>query len=515
MTQSRLTRRQVLQYTAAAGTALIGGVPFAPAISHAAQRPLITHGVQSGDVIADGAVLWSRTDRPARMVAEVATDPDFRDARRVVGPATLAENDFTAKLALSDLPPGRDIHYRIAFDSLADPGSLGAPVEGRFRTAPSDRRSVRFVWTGDVCGQGWGIDPDRGGLAGFEAMRHVRPDFFIHSGDTVYADQPLAAAQAMPDGGVWRNILTPEKAEVAETLAEFRGNHKYNLMDAALQRFNAEVPILAQWDDHETVNNWYPGEKLEGDDRYRVKNASLLAARANRAFHDFLPLRTPPLAPERIHRVIPYGPLLDIIFLDLRRFRGPNRAAAGEARSAILGRRQLDWLKGALRASKARWKVIAAGMPLGLVVPDGADAFEAVANADNGPPRGREREIAELLAFLKRQDIRNTVWLAADVHYTAAHYYDPNRAAFQDFLPFWEFVSGPIHAGTFGPNALDATFGPEVKFSKTAGEVKNLPPSAGLQFFGLVEIDGESAAMTVTLKDIRERDLYSVTLEPA
>ena len=52
------------------------------------------------------------------------------------------------------------------------------------------------------------------------------------------------------------------------------------------------------------------------------------------------------------------------------------------------------------------------------------------------------------------------VWLTADVHYTAAHRYDPNRAQFQDFAPFWEFVSGPLNAGTFGPNELDATFGP-------------------------------------------------------
>ena len=56
--------------------------------------------------------------------------------------------------------------------------------------------------------------------------------------------------------------------------------------------------------------------------------------------------------------------------------------------------------------------------------------------------------------FIKRAGVRNTVWITADVHYTAAHYYDPNKAAFQDFEPFWEFVSGPIHAGTFGPNSL-------------------------------------------------------------
>jgi alkaline phosphatase D len=49
------------------------------------------------------------------------------------------------------------------------------------------------------------------------------------------------------------------------------------------------------------------------------------------------------------------------------------------------------------------------------------------------------------------------VWITADMHYTAAHYYDPNRAVFQDFDPFWEFVSGPLHAGTWGPGNLDNT----------------------------------------------------------
>lgn len=38
----------------------------------------------------------------------------------------------------------------------------------------------------------------------------------------------------------------------------------------------------------------------------------------------------------------------------------------------------------------------------------------------------------------------------ADVHRTAAHRYDPARARFRDFHPFWGFVGSPLHAGTFG-----------------------------------------------------------------
>jgi alkaline phosphatase D len=156
-------------------------------------------------------------------------------------------------------------------------------------------------------------------------------------------------------------------------------------------------------------------------------------------------------------------------------------------------------------------------MPIGLVVGDGRDAqgrdrFENGANGD-GPALGREFEIADLLRFIKRKTVCNVVWLTADVHYCAAHYYDPDRAQFQDFDPFWEFVSGPLNAGSFGPNALDNTFGPQVKFQKAppAGQV-NLPPSAGLQFFGQVDIDARSKDMVVSLRDIEGATLFSQRL---
>jgi alkaline phosphatase D len=60
---------------------------------------------------------------------------------------------------------------------------------------------------------------------------------------------------------------------------------------------------------------------------------------------------------------------------------------------------------------------------------------------------------------------------------------------------------------------MDNTFGPQVIYAKHCAGRPNLAPSEGLQFFGHVRIDGESAAMTVTLKDIENRALYTVTLE--
>src|SRR5262249_37067697 len=128
---------------------------------------------------------------------------------------------------------------------------------------------------------------------------------------------------------------------------------------------------------------------------------------------------------------------------------------------------------------------------------------------------GRELEFADLFRFLKQHRVRNLVWLTADAHYAAAHYYDPAKAKFTEFDPFWEFIAGPLNAGTFGPGRLDATFGPEVKFTGIPrGMPGNRPPSAGYQFFGTVRVDGKSEVMTVALYNVAGKKLYSVDLEP-
>jgi alkaline phosphatase D len=356
----------------------------------------------------------------------------------------------------------------------------------------------------------------------YEQMRRIEPDFFVHSGDQIYADGPILGEVKLEDGTVWRNVVTPEKSKVAETLREFRGNFAYNLRDEHVRRFNAAVPSIVQWDDHETRNNWYPGQ-LIGDPRYTVKNASLLAARARRAMFEYNPMRFVPEDHERVYRAFGYGPSLDVFVLDERSYRGPNtpnRQAESGPEAAFLGREQLAWLKQSLLASRATWKVIASDMPLSIVVPDlnpdvPKGTFEAWANGDDGPPLGRELELAGLLAFIKHAEIRNVVWITADVHYAAAIHYDPARARFADFTPFWEFVAGPLNAGTFGPGEMDPTFGPQVRYrSSPDGMKQNRPPTEGMQYFGGVRIDGRTDAMTVKLHNLAGEVVHRVELTP-
>ena len=522
----QLTRRGFLLSSALTGGGIIAADFFsksgltqvsAPAIiTSEKMRPTIPYGVASGDISGSNALIWSRSDRPARMIVEYDTTDSFRNIQRVIGPDALETSDYTARVNLANLPENQQIFYRVTFQDLADTNIYSAPVIGSFRTPTTKERDILFAWSGDTAGQGWGINPEWGGMKIYETIRQLNPDFFIHSGDTIYADGPIQSEVKLEDGSIWKNLTTEEKSKVAETLAEFRGNYIYNLLDENVRRFNAQVPQLVQWDDHETRNNWFPGQMLTDDDRYTVKSCDILSVRAKQAFMEYMPIRFIAGAPEQIYRSFNYGPSLEIFMLDERSYRGPNtpnRQTVASEETAFLGNIQVRWLKNKLQKSKATWKVIASDMPIGLVVSDGKN-FENFANGD-GPALGRELELADLLRFIQQKNIRNVVWLTADVHYAAAHYYDPGKAQFTDFKPFWEFVAGPLNSGTFGPGQLDNTFGPQVKFNSIPpGMAANRPPSEGFQFFGTVKIDGTSQVMTVALHNLEGKTLYSVDLSP-
>jgi hypothetical protein len=102
----RISRRNFLSTVAATGTGALGTLAM-PYLSRAADRPVVTHGVQSGDVGTDGGVVWARADRPSQMLVEVATTESFNNARVLPPIAALPESDFTAKMLLENLPAGQ------------------------------------------------------------------------------------------------------------------------------------------------------------------------------------------------------------------------------------------------------------------------------------------------------------------------------------------------------------------------------------------------------------------------
>ncbi|MFJ3044401.1 alkaline phosphatase D family protein [Herbaspirillum chlorophenolicum] len=527
-------RRRFLLDSASLGAGAMLGAAAMPARAQAPAivtserlRPQMPDGVMSGDVTRDSAIVWSRTDRPARMLVEYSSNENFAGAVRIAGPLATVQNNYTARLDLRSLPVGQRLHYRVRFQDLAHESALSEPVAGSLMVSGGVRNGqaddITFAFSGDEAGQGWGINEAWGGYRVYESMRRFRPDFFIHSGDQIYADGPIQAEVKLDDGSLWRNVVTEAKSKVAQTLDDFRGNFAYNMLDANKRRFCAEVPFLVQWDDHEVRNNWYPGQVIGKEEtRYSERSLDVLMARARQAMFEHNPFRIDAADPFRVYRSFHYGPLLEVFMLDERSYRGansPNRQKGGRD-ADFLGPQQMRWIKQALLRSRSTWKVIASDMPLSIVVPDlnpdvPKGTFEAWANGDNGKPSGRELEVAELLRFIKRHDIKNVVWVTADVHYASATYYSPERAQFTEFKPFWEFVGGPINAGTFGPGEIDRTFGPDVRYvSIPPGMKQNRSPAELLQFFGIGKIDAKTRAMTVSLHNADGNEIYKVELPP-
>ncbi|MDO3640037.1 alkaline phosphatase D family protein [Mycolicibacterium arseniciresistens] len=509
-----------------AGAALAGGAltscgsaaTSTPGLVRA--RPRLTHGVASGDPRPDGALLWARSDTPATMIVETASSEEFTNPVLVRGPLLTPDSDGTGRIRLTGLEPGQQVHYRVTLEG--DDGARGEPLTGVFTTAPAAPADIRFLWSGDVAGQGWGINADTGGMTVWRVMADRRPDFFIHSGDAIYADNPITATQKQNNGKIYRNVTAPAKDQVAQTLDQFRGNYQYNLTDANYRYFNAAVPQLVQWDDHEVINNWYPGEDLGGQSRkgYARPDLDALAGFGHQAWREWQPIDVSESVDGRVHRRIAYGHLLDVFMLDMRSYKNPNPDAwATGGGAGVLGAAQSQWLIDSLRASKATWKVVANDLPLGIVVPDAASdppsgpkSIEGVAQGDPGRPLGREAEIARILTATR--DVPNVVYLTADVHCTAAISYHPDRAAFTDFSPFYEFVSGPLNAGAFPASPLDGTFGAAYEFVHAPTE-ENTSPAEGFQHFGEVTIDKDSRALTVNLCDSTGAVLWSKVLPAA
>ena len=241
------------------------------------ERPVVTDGVQVGIGANSSFIVWARSDRPSQMIVEWSTSPSFAKWSVIQGGTARASSDFTAKTLLTNLPPDQQIFYRVVFEDRELKNSRSAPVFGTFKTPPIKKQDVTLVWSGDTAGQGFGINPDLGGMRLYKVMQSHHPDLFVHSGDLIYADNPIEKEKRLADGTVWRNVTTDAKSKVAESLDEFRGNYRYNLLDDNVRAFNASVAQIMQWDDHETLNNWDPYKVID-DPRYTEKRASVLWA---------------------------------------------------------------------------------------------------------------------------------------------------------------------------------------------------------------------------------------------
>ena len=157
-------------------------------------------------------------------------------------------------------------------------------------------------------------------------------------------------------------------------------------------------------------------------------------------------------------------------------------------------------------------------MPLGLVVyHDAGRKWGSEAVAQGNGPAARAASSRSPISSASSSTTRSGTSCGSRPTSTTAPRTStsPARAQFTDFEPFYEFVSGPLHAGGFGPNELDDTFGPRVVFTKNPEGRVNAAPTEGGLYFGHVQIDGKSGVMKVSHRDLAGTVLHSIDLSPA
>ena len=159
-------------------------------------------------------------------------------------------------------------------------------------------------------------------------------------------------------------------------------------------------------------------------------------------------------------------------------------------------------------------------MPIGLGVPDGEISpgvarWEAIANGDGARRKGANWKLPNCSDFCAQQQVRDFVFLTADVHYCAAHHYHPDQCGVSGFRPVLGVCRRAAECrAVTGLIPLDKTFGPEVVFEK-APPAQNTSPFAGFQFFGEVNIEGQSGEMSVMLRDLDGVSVFEKKLQPA
>ncbi|MBI0577865.1 alkaline phosphatase D family protein [Neobacillus cucumis] len=413
-------------------------------------KPFISHGVASGDVTDTSAILWARTNDAANVQFEISTDSSFKKPFIVKTVHTEAENDYAVKAKMDGLKPDTTYFYR------AHAVSSSYTVNGSFKTAPAENslKPLTMVWGGDTGGQGE-IPP----YNSFKAMSALNPDFFLFSGDTIYADNKTPAVPNPP----------------SQTVQDFWAKYKENRTDAGLRSLLQKTATFSIWDDHEVTNDFSgPSQPL--------------TPTGLRAFEDYWPISNERSAADKLYHTYSWGNTLDMMILNNRGYRDPNTQADG-ADKTMLGEEQLEWLKKQLLESDAKIKLVATSVPIS--VPTGkANARDGWANGNQvnpNDPTGYENEFKKISDFIVEKGIKNVFFVTTDVHFAQVIKYDANHDSKTDYH---ELISGPIGAVKINPGTLDPTFGPESMYAE--GNFFN---------FGVFKVDPATNKATVEIQD--------------
>ncbi len=421
-----LTPRRRTVVKAAAATAVLAG-PLAATLPARAvdQAPAFLHGVASGDPLPDGVLLWTRVTPVPEAIPGSGAGPDTEVSWTVAedkafttvvakGSTTAtAASDHTVKADIRGLKPGTDYWFRFSA------GGTDSPT-ARTRTAPAHDAAVTGLRFGVVSCANW--------EAGyFSPYRHLAArgdlDAWLHLGDYIYE-------YGTGEYGTRGKVVRPHApAHEIVTLADYRTRHARYKTDPDLQALHATAPVVAIWDDHEFANDAWSGG-AENHTEGAEGTWSARQAAAKQAYFEWMPVR--PAIAGTTYRRLRFGKLADLSLLDLRSFRSQQvKVGNGEVDDpdrTLTGRAQLDWLKTGLTSSDTTWRLVGNSVMISpfAIGSLSADLLKPLAKLLGLPQEGLALNTdqwdgytddrREILAHLRTNAIRNTVFLTGDIH---------------------------------------------------------------------------------------------------
>lgn len=362
-----IDRRQLIATSAfgLGGLMLPGGALFAQMLSAARG---FTHNVASGEPASDSVLLWTRFvggGDSAHVRVEVSETPDF--ARIVSGGEMITGpwRDWTTKITVDGLSPGRIYYYRFVGQD-----SSRSPV-GRTRTLP----------VGHVRHFGIGVFSCANLPAGeFNAYGHAAArddiDVMLHLGDYLYENRRVGNTLAASPR--WDRIQPQTKLL---SLADYRLRYASYRMEPALQALHNRHAMILSMDDHELADDAWEGgavDHLLEDGDWTMRKLA-----AAQAYREWLPVDDMP------YKSYDIGTLATLFRTDTRllaRSKYPSSAtllASPDAPAALaafkagawrdpaatmMGTTQESWLAHGLWASTAarkRWQVVGVGTIVG------------------------------------------------------------------------------------------------------------------------------------------------------
>lgn len=396
-----------------------------------AASPLdLGQGQMAGRVTETSVILQSRLTQGAALIDgdlpgspgvgrfEIADNPDFKNSRKTRWIQASSDCDYIIKEQVTGLKPSTRYYYRLLYGAQQSDTKAGRTCSFRTLGGGSAVQEIRFVVVtgmnyfffheGPYEPQGaYQGDDKHLGYPALEAIRNLKPDFFVGTGDNVYFDHPAKGNR--PDR--WTGVMWSDRA-MTET--QMRRKYHEQFVQPRYAALFAEVPTYWEVDDHDYRFN----------DCDNTGKQMPTPEMGRRNFREQLPVVNPSDPAALTYATFRISRDLQIWLLEGRCYRSPNKMPDGPDKS-IWGRIQKQWLKDTLLASDATFKFLISPTP--LVGPDDKGKRDNHTNLN-----GFRHEGQEFFDWLKENGFleKNFYILCGDRHW---QYHAKHPSGFEEF----------------------------------------------------------------------------------